>query len=65
MNFIPTVTYKTNEGERSYDIFSLLLNERIIVLNGEINDTPSALVVAQLLYHSRNGNLRHNELYKM
>ena len=50
MNFIPTVTYKTNEGERSYDIFSLLLNERIIVLNGEINDTSSSIVVAQLLY---------------
>lgn len=52
MNLIPTVTYKNNEGERSYDIFSLLLNQRIIVLNGEINDTSSALVVAQLLYLS-------------
>ena len=50
MNFIPTVTCKTNEGERSYDIFSLLLDERIIVLNGEINDSSSAIVVAQLLY---------------
>lgn len=52
MNIIPTVTYKTNEGEKAYDIFSLLLNERIIVLNGEINDTTSSLVVAQLLYLS-------------
>lgn len=52
MNIIPTVTYKSNEGERSYDIFSLLLNERIIVLNGEINDNTSALVVAELLYLS-------------
>ena len=50
MNFIPTVTCKTNEGERSYDIFSLLLDERIIVLNGEINDSSSAIVVAQHLY---------------
>ena len=49
MNFVPTVIDKTNEGERSYDIFSLLLNERIILLNGEVNDTSSALVVAQLL----------------
>ena len=52
MNIIPTVTYKSTEGERSYDIFSLLLNERIIVLNGEINDNTSALVVAELLYLS-------------
>lgn len=52
MNFIPTVTCKTNDGERSYDIFSLLLNERIIILNGEINDTTSSLIIAQLLYLS-------------
>ena len=50
MNLIPTVTYKNNEGERSCDIFSLLLNQRIIVLNGEINDNLAAIVVAQLLY---------------
>lgn len=52
MNLIPTVTYKNNDGERSCDIFSLLLNQRIIVLNGEINDSTSALIVAQLLYLS-------------
>jgi ATP-dependent Clp protease protease subunit len=50
MNIIPTVIDKTNEGEHSYDIFSLLLNERIIMLNGEINDNTAALVVAQLLF---------------
>ena len=50
MNLIPTVTYKNNEGERSCDIFSLLLNQRIIVLNGEINDNLAAIIVAQLLY---------------
>lgn len=50
MNIIPTVIDKTNEGERSYDIFSLLLNERIVMLNGEINDNTAALVVAQLLF---------------
>lgn len=52
MNFVPTVVDKTSEGERSYDIFSLLLNERIIILNGEINDNTSALITAQLLYLS-------------
>ena len=57
MTFIPTVTHKTNEGERSYDIFSLLLNERIIVLTGEINDTCAATTIAQLLYlASKDGN---------
>ena len=63
MNFVPTVTCKTSEGERSYDIFSLLLNERIIVLNGEINDTSSALVVAQLLYLSSKDPNKDISLY--
>jgi len=63
MNIIPTVTYKTNEGERAYDIFSLLLNERIIVLNGEINDNTSALVVAQLLYLSSKDATKDISLY--
>ena len=63
MNIVPTVTYKTSEGERSYDIFSLLLNERIIVLNGEINDSSSALVVAQLLYLSSKDATKDISLY--
>lgn len=63
MNFIPTVTYKTSEGERSYDIFSLLLNERIIVLNGEINDQSSATVVAQLLYLASKDSEKDISLY--
>ena len=63
MNFIPTVTYKNSEGERSYDIFSLLLSERIIVLNGEINDTTSSLVVAQLLYLSSKDAEKDISLY--
>lgn len=44
------VIEQTNRGERSYDIFSRLLNDRIIVLSEEINDTTASLVVAQLLY---------------
>jgi len=63
MNIIPTVTYKNSDGERSYDIFSLLLNERIIVLNGEINDTSSALIVAQLLYLSSKDPTKDISLY--
>ena len=63
MNFVPTVVDKTNEGERSYDIFSLLLNERIIMLNGEINDNTSALIVAQLLYLSSKDPNKDISLY--
>jgi len=44
------VVEQTNRGERSYDIFSRLLNDRIIMLNDEVNDTTAGLVVAQLLY---------------
>ena len=63
MNFVPTVIDKTSEGERSYDIFSLLLNERIIILNGEINDTTSSLIVAQLLYLSSKDPNKDISLY--
>lgn len=63
MNIIPTVSYKNNEGEKSYDIFSLLLNERIIVLNGEINDASSALVVAELIYLSSKDPTKDISLY--
>lgn len=47
---IPYVIEQTARGERSYDIFSRLLNDRIIMLSGEVNDTTASLVVAQLLY---------------
>ncbi len=47
---IPYVVEQTNRGERSYDIFSRLLNDRIIVLSDEVNDATASLVVAQLLY---------------
>ena len=50
MSFIPYVVEQTNRGERSYDIFSRLLNDRIIFLGEEVNDTTASLVVAQLLY---------------
>jgi ATP-dependent Clp protease protease subunit len=50
MPSIPFVVEQTSRGERSYDIYSRLLNDRIIVLSDEINDVTASLVVAQLLY---------------
>ena len=50
MSFVPYVVEQSAHGERSYDIFSRLLNDRIIVLSEDVNDTPASLVVAQLLY---------------
>ena len=50
MSLVPYVVEQTNRSERSYDIFSRLLNDRIIFLGEEINDTTASLVVAQLLY---------------
>ena len=50
MSLVPYVVEQTNHGERSYDIFSRLLNDRIIFLGEEVNDTTASLVVAQLLY---------------
>ncbi|MEG2678695.1 MAG: ATP-dependent Clp endopeptidase proteolytic subunit ClpP [Oscillospiraceae bacterium] len=50
MSLVPYVVEQTNRGERSYDIFSRLLNDRIIFLGEEVNATTSALVVAQMLY---------------
>ena len=47
---IPTVVEQTNRGERAYVIFSRLLNDRIILLNGEINDALASVIVAQLLF---------------
>ncbi len=47
---VPMVVEQTGKGERSYDIFSRLLNDRIIFLSDEVNDTTASLVVAQLLF---------------
>ena len=47
---VPTVIEQTNRGERAYDIFSRLLNDRIIFLSDEVNDATASLVVAQLLF---------------
>lgn len=50
MNLIPTIIEKNEMGERAYDIYSRLLKDRIIILNGEITDNTSNIIVAQLLY---------------
>ena len=50
MPLIPYVVEQTNRGERSYDIYSRLLNDRIIVLSDEVNDATASVVVAQLLF---------------
>ncbi len=50
MALVPYVIEQTNRGERSYDIFSRLLNDRIIVLSDEVNDATASIIVAQMLY---------------
>jgi len=49
-NLIPMVVEQTNRGERSYDIYSRLLDDRIVFLNGEVNDISANIVIAQLIY---------------
>lgn len=50
MSLVPYVIEQSSRGERSYDIFSRLLNDRIVMLSEEVNDTTASLVVAQMLY---------------
>lgn len=50
MSLVPVVVEQTNRGERSYDIYSRLLKDRIIILSEEVNDVTASLIVAQLLF---------------
>ena len=50
MSLVPYVIEQTSRGERSYDIFSRLLNDRIIMLNEEVNNASSSVIIAQMLY---------------
>ena len=59
MNLIPTVIEKTNDCERSYDIYSRLLQDRIIILNGVIDDNSANIIVAELLYLD---SINHNDI---
>ena len=63
MAIIPTVIEVNNDSERHYDIFSLLLKERIIMLSGEINDDVATLIVSQLLYLSSIDGKKDINLY--
>ena len=59
MNLIPTVIEKNEMGERAYDIYSRLLKDRIVILNGEITDNTANTVVAELLYLD---SLNHDDI---
>ena len=59
MNLIPTIIEKNEMGERAYDIYSRLLKDRIVILNGEITDNTANIVVAQLLYLD---SLNHDDI---
>ena len=50
MALVPYVVEQTNRGERSYDIYSRLLNDRIVMLHDEVNSASASVIVAQLLY---------------
>ena len=63
MALVPYVVEQTSRGERSYDIYSRLLNDRIIVLSDEVNDATASLVVAQLLYLEGQDNEKDISLY--
>ena len=80
MALVPTVIEQTGRGERAYDIYSRLLNDRIVFLADEVNDVTASLVVAQLLFleaqeplhqqprrlgQRRSCNIRHHELYQV
>jgi ATP-dependent Clp protease, protease subunit len=61
--FVPTVIETTGRGERAYDIFSRLLRERIIMVNGQIEETMANIVVAQLLFLSAEDSQREINIY--
>jgi len=60
MNIIPTVIEKSSNKEYAYDLYSRLLNDRIVFINGEINDNMSSIVVSELLYLD---SLSHEDIY--
>lgn len=63
MALVPTVIEPTGRGERAYDIYSRLLNDRIIVLSDEVNDVTSSLIVAQLLFLEAQAPEKDIQLY--
>ncbi|HHK73876.1 MAG TPA: ATP-dependent Clp protease proteolytic subunit, partial [Rhizobiales bacterium] len=63
MNLVPMVVEQTNRGERSYDIFSRLLKERIIFLTGQVEDGMASLITAQLLFLESENPKKEISLY--
>lgn len=63
MNHIPTIIEVSHDGERHYDVYSLLLKDRIIMINGEINDVVASDVIAQLLYLSNKEPNKDIQIY--
>lgn len=63
MQLVPMVVEQSSRGERSFDIYSRLLRERIVFLNGEVNDTAAALVCAQLLFLEADNPKKPIQLY--
>ncbi len=63
MPLVPYVVEQTSRGERSYDIYSRLLNDRIIVLSDEVNDQTASVVIAQLLYLESQDDTKDISLY--
>ena len=64
MNLIPMVVEQSNKGERSYDIYSRLLKDRIVFLGGEVDDDSANLIVAQLLFLEADDPDKDISLYK-
>ncbi len=62
-DLVPMVVEQTNRGERSYDIFSRLLEDRVVFLTGEVTDVTADLVVAQLMYLESKGEDKDISLY--
>ena len=60
MNIIPTVIEKSSNKEYAYDLYSRLLNDRIVFLNGEVNDSSASIIVSELLYLD---SLNHDDIY--
>lgn len=61
--FVPTVVETTGRGERAYDLFSRLLRDRIIVVNGQVEDSMASLVIAQLLFLAAEDSTREINMY--
>ena len=63
-NLVPIVLEQTSKGERSYDIYSRLLRDRIIMLDGEVSEHSASLIVAQLLFLESENSERHQLVHQ-